>query len=103
MGSRTAGVSPPNTSGYVPDVLGGETPAVLDPIVDPVERDVSYGADAPPGAKLNPRAAIEGGRDSPGDEWAPGLFDKDSWTELQSGWARTVITGLARLGGLPVG
>merc|ERR1719399_2471422 len=24
-------------------------------------------------------------------------------TELQSGWARTVITGLARLGGLPVG
>ena len=89
--------------GYVPDVLGGETPAVLEPVVDPVERDVAYGADAPPGAKLNPRAAIEGGRDSPGDAWAPGLFDRDSWTELQSGWARTVITGLARLGGLPVG
>ena len=89
---------------YVPDVLGGETPAVLEPVVDPVERDVAYGAgELAPGAKLNPRAAIEGGRDNPGDEWAPGLFDRGSWTELQSGWARTVITGLARLGGLPVG
>lgn len=31
------------------------------------------------------------------------MFDKGSWTEAQAGWAGTVVTGRARLGGLPVG
>lgn len=31
------------------------------------------------------------------------MFDKNSWTESQAGWARTVVTGRARLGGIPVG
>lgn len=35
--------------------------------------------------------------------WECGLFDKNSWTEAQAGWARTVVTGRARLGGIPVG
>jgi hypothetical protein len=35
--------------------------------------------------------------------WESGLFDKNSWTEAQAGWARTVVTGRARLGGIPVG
>jgi acetyl-CoA carboxylase/biotin carboxylase 1 len=59
------------------------------------------------GEKLDPRAAIAGveapsaGGAEPG--WRSGLFDRGSWTECQAGWARTVVTGRARLGGLPVG
>ena len=32
-----------------------------------------------------------------------GLFDRGSWTEAEAGWARSVVTGRARLGGVPVG
>jgi hypothetical protein len=42
------------------------------------------------------------GRECP-DGWESGLFDKNSFTEAQAGWARTVVTGRARLGGIPVG
>lgn len=51
--------------------------------------------------KLDPRAAV-GGRTLNG-KWESGLFDEGSWTEAQSGWARSVVTGRARLGGIPVG
>ncbi|KAJ5369027.1 Acetyl-CoA carboxylase [Penicillium cataractarum] len=33
----------------------------------------------------------------------PGLFDKDSFEEALGGWARTVVVGRARLGGIPMG
>ena len=36
-------------------------------------------------------------------EWLGGMFDRGSWREYQQGWARTVVTGRARLEGLPVG
>ena len=36
-------------------------------------------------------------------EWVSGFFDKGSFIESLGGWARTVITGRARLGGIPVG
>lgn len=32
-----------------------------------------------------------------------GLFDKGTWIETQAGWARSVVTGRARLGGIAVG
>ncbi|XP_071057091.1 acetyl-CoA carboxylase-like [Onthophagus taurus] len=35
--------------------------------------------------------------------WEDGLFDKDSWQEIMQPWAQTVVTGRARLGGIPVG
>ena len=37
------------------------------------------------------------------DGWLCGLFDEGSWVESQAGWARSVITGRARLGGIAVG
>lgn len=43
------------------------------------------------------------GRDGGEAGWESGLFDRNSFTEAQAGWARTVITGRARLGGIPVG
>lgn len=56
------------------------------------------------GEKLDPRAAVAGRSASPaGEPWASGLFDRGSWIECQAGWARSVVTGRARLGGVPVG
>lgn len=43
------------------------------------------------------------GDDSQEGGWQSGLFDRGSWWEAQEGWARTVVTGRARLGGVPVG
>ena len=97
---------------YVPPVLGGAPPLLASS--DPADRDVTYYPNSGAGEKLDPRAAIagraaapavaaEGGAATSSPEWQSGLFDKGSWTESQSGWARTVVTGRARLGGVPVG
>lgn len=43
------------------------------------------------------------GRDGGEAGWESGMFDRNSFTEAQAGWARTVVTGRARLGGIPVG
>lgn len=63
--------------------------------------------DHPADEKLDPRAAIAGRTVSPltpsSEPWVGGLFDKGSWIETQSGWARSVVTGRARLGGIAVG
>lgn len=36
-------------------------------------------------------------------QWQSGLFDRGSFMEVLADWARTVVTGRARLGGIPVG
>ena len=36
-------------------------------------------------------------------EWVSGFFDRDSFHETMAGWAKTVVTGRARLGGIPIG
>lgn len=46
---------------------------------------------------LSGRIPVEGGT------WLGGLFDKDSWQEVWRDWGKTVVTGRARLGGVPVG
>lgn len=44
------------------------------------------------------------GRGEPGKPgFEKGFFDVGSFTEVLSGWAKTVVTGRARLGGIPVG
>lgn len=48
----------------------------------------------PSSASVNPDAS---------STWQSGMFDAGSWMECQSGWARTVVTGRARLGGFAVG
>uniref|UniRef100_A0A8C5JWY7 acetyl-CoA carboxylase n=1 Tax=Jaculus jaculus TaxID=51337 RepID=A0A8C5JWY7_JACJA len=35
--------------------------------------------------------------------WQSGFFDHDSFREIMAPWAQTVVTGRARLGGIPVG
>jgi acetyl-CoA carboxylase/biotin carboxylase 1 len=82
---------------YVPDKKGSPVP--ISPGSDNWDRDIEY---MPP--QKNPydvRWLIAGKEDEEG--FLPGLFDKGSFQETLSGWARTVVVGRARLGGIPVG
>ncbi|KAJ4966755.1 hypothetical protein NE237_018604 [Protea cynaroides] len=81
---------------YVPSHVGGPLP-ILRPL-DPPERSVEYF----PENSCDPRAEISGVVDGNG-KWLGGIFDKDSFVETLEGWARTVVTGRAKLGGIPVG
>ncbi|KAJ7965672.1 Acetyl CoA carboxylase [Quillaja saponaria] len=81
---------------YIPSRVGGTLP-ILRPL-DPPERPVEY----IPENSCDPRAAICGTLDGNG-RWLGGIFDKDSFVETLDGWARTVVTGRAKLGGIPVG
>lgn len=81
---------------YVPSHVGGPLP-ILSPL-DPPERHVEY----LPETSCDPRGAICGAMDNAG-KWMGGIFDKESFVETLEGWARTVVTGRAKLGGIPVG
>ncbi|CAI9116352.1 OLC1v1017472C1 [Oldenlandia corymbosa var. corymbosa] len=81
---------------FIPPYSGGPLP-LLAPL-DPPERPVGY----LPENTCDPRAAICGALDGTGN-WLGGIFDKDSFVETLEGWARTVVTGRAKLGGIPVG
>ncbi|XP_010513439.2 PREDICTED: acetyl-CoA carboxylase 1-like [Camelina sativa] len=85
-----------NWLSYIPAYVGGPLP-VLAPVDSP-ERSVEY----VPENSCDPRAAIAGINDSSG-KWLGGIFDKNSFVETLEGWARTVVTGRAKLGGIPVG
>jgi len=67
--------------------------------LDPVDRSVEY---VPPSGPYDPRQLISGSYNGNGD-WIPGFFDKDSFIESMPEWGRTVVTGRARLGGIPMG
>ncbi|KAF7816939.1 acetyl-CoA carboxylase 1-like [Senna tora] len=81
---------------YIPPHVGGTLP-IVQPL-DPPERPVEYF----PENSCDPRAAICGTVDGNG-KWLGGIFDKESFVETLDGWARTVVTGRAKLGGIPVG
>lgn len=82
---------------YVPEKRNAPVP--IFPSVDNWDRDILY---CPPQKEpYDVRWLIAGKQDEEG--FLPGLFDKDSFQETLSGWARTVVVGRARLGGIPVG
>ncbi|KAL8690201.1 MAG: hypothetical protein Q9218_004295 [Villophora microphyllina] len=82
---------------FVPDKKNNPIP--ISPNVDPWDRSVQY---VPPQQQAyDPRWLIGGKQDDEG--FLSGLFDKDSFQEALGGWARTVVVGRARLGGIPVG
>lgn len=68
---------------------------------DPIERNVGF---MPTKAPYDPRWMLAG-RINPVNqtEWESGFFDRHSWSEIMQPWAQTVVTGRARLGGIPVG
>ncbi|PVV03111.1 hypothetical protein BB560_002423 [Smittium megazygosporum] len=65
---------------------------------DPVEREIEY---CPPKGPSDPRNFLEGVNVDGVRQ--SGFFDEGSFIEVLGGWAKTVVTGRARLGGLPVG
>lgn len=82
---------------YVPDKKGSPVP--ISPSADNWDRDVTY---YPPGkAAYDVRHLIGGKEDE--DGFQSGLFDRGSFEETLGGWAKTVVVGRARLGGIPIG
>ncbi|EAA33781.1 acetyl-CoA carboxylase [Neurospora crassa OR74A] len=82
---------------FVPDKRNNPVPISVS--VDTWDRDVVY---TPPQKQpYDVRWMIGGKEDENG--YQPGLFDKDSFVETLGGWARTVVVGRARLGGIPMG
>ena len=62
--------------------------------VDPVDRKVEF---MPTKTPYDPRHMLAGNGE------ALGFFDKGSFQEYLAGWGKSVVTGRARLGGIPVG
>ncbi|KAK3302684.1 acetyl-CoA carboxylase [Chaetomium strumarium] len=82
---------------FIPDKRNSPVP--ISPSIDDWDRDVVY---TPPQRQVyDVRWMIAGKQDE--DGFQPGLFDKDSFVETLGGWARTVVVGRARLGGIPMG
>ena len=86
-----------NWLGFVPDRRGQPVP--IPPSADPWDRAVTY---YPPQKQpYDVRWLIAGKEEDDGFE--TGLFDRGSFHEALGGWARTVVVGRARLGGIPMG
>jgi len=99
---------------YVPERRGSPLPIITS--IDPTERPILWRPK--PNTPYDPRLLLAGSsvKDAQGvadlseinnsnDEnaWIPGFFDKDTLMETLAGWAKTVVVGRARLGGIPVG
>lgn len=84
---------------YMPEKMDAELPIVIPN--DPIERPIGF---MPTKSPYDPRCMLAG-RPNPTNpgEWESGFFDKGSWSEIMKPWAQTVVTGRARLGGIPVG
>jgi len=75
---------------------------ILMPIFDPIDRMIEY---QPTKTAYDPRWMLEGKMVIENNEskWVSGFFDRDSFHEIMKGWAKTVVCGRARLGGIPTG
>lgn len=83
---------------YVPERKGAPVP--VSPSTDGWDRDITY---VPPKKEqYDVRWLIQGKEDAE-EGYLSGLFDRGSFQETLSGWARTVVVGRARLAGIPIG
>ncbi|KAF2069876.1 hypothetical protein CYY_008806 [Polysphondylium violaceum] len=90
-----------NWIAFVPKSRGEMVPII--PPIDPIDRDIDFDP-VVSGTKYDTRHLIQGvTSEHDPSVWISGMFDKDSFQETLGGWANTVITGRARLGGIPIG
>ena len=83
---------------FVPRRKGAPLPVLAG--ADPVDREVGF---RPlPGVPYDPRHLLAGAA-GPDGAWAAGFFDRGSFQEYLADWGKSVVTGRARLGGIPVG
>ncbi|KAJ2159404.1 acetyl-coenzyme-A carboxylase [Coemansia sp. RSA 552] len=77
--------------------------ASLLPVAGPMQYDSPTRAIGyePPAGPSDPRLFLAGAETESG--WLSGFFDRGSFVETLGGWARTVVTGRGRLGGIPMG
>lgn len=87
---------------FVPAVRRGPLPIRDVTGFDPIERPIEF-APADKGTPYDPRALLAGQVDETTGKWLSGLMDKNSFRESLDGWAKSVIVGRARLGGIPCG
>ena len=89
---------------YIPEYAGAPLPIQhLSPSVDCIDRPVGY---IPASHPYDVRNMLRGYQNTNADKtqsFVTGFFDRDSFMETLAGWARTVVVGRARLGGIPVG
>lgn len=85
-----------NWLSYIPCKKGDPVPVLESS--DPIDRPIDF---VPTKSPYDPRHMLAGVSDN--NEWKSGFFDKGSFTETLGGWGKTVVTGRARLGGIPVG
>uniref|UniRef100_A0AAV1VHC7 Acetyl-CoA carboxylase n=1 Tax=Peronospora matthiolae TaxID=2874970 RepID=A0AAV1VHC7_9STRA len=87
---------------FVPAVRRGPLP-IRDLVgMDELERTVDF-CPKDKSTQYDPRALLAGKVDEVAGKWVSGLMDKDSFRETLAGWAKSVIVGRARLGGIPCG
>ena len=78
-------------------MVNGPLPCL--PISDPVERSITF--EPEPGKPYDPRMLLVGG--AVDGRQMTGLLDEGSFVETLAHWAKTVVVGRGRLGGMPVG
>jgi acetyl-CoA carboxylase/biotin carboxylase 1 len=83
--------------GFVRKQKSDHLPATLAFTSDPTERTIEY---YPQKGVYDPRWLLDGSFNDLGQS---GLFDKGSFVESMSGWAKSIVSGRARLGGFPMG
>lgn len=83
---------------FVPEKRNSPVP--VSPSVDDWNRDVTY---TPPQKQPYDVRWMISGRENDDGTFDSGLFDRDSFVETLGGWAKTVVVGRARLGGIPMG
>jgi acetyl-CoA carboxylase/biotin carboxylase 1 len=86
---------------YVPRVRGAFLPILDITGVDVVERSIDFTPQK--GIAYDPRHLVGGTVNELDGTWISGFFDRGSFTETLAGWAKTVVVGRARLGGIPIG
>ncbi|RMY29774.1 hypothetical protein D0866_08463, partial [Hortaea werneckii] len=82
---------------FVPDKKGNPVP--ISPSADSWDREITF---FPPQKQPYDVRHLIAGQETE-DGFLSGLFDRNSFEEALGGWARTVVVGRARLGGIPMG
>ncbi|XP_041504337.1 acetyl-CoA carboxylase 2 isoform X3 [Microtus oregoni] len=84
---------------YIPKDNRSPVPIITP--TDPIDREIEF---IPSKAPYDPRWMLAG-KPHPTlkSSWQSGFFDHGSFMEIMAPWAQTVVTGRARLGGIPVG
>ncbi|CAF4670112.1 unnamed protein product, partial [Rotaria sp. Silwood2] len=95
---------------YMPETML-HLPPVLSEFHDPIDRQIDF---MPTSTPYDPRHMIQGGHFTSLQQinqnndidvlntshFQSGFFDRDSFIEIMKGWAKTVVCGRARLGGI---